>query len=150
VKLDYVLCSLGLLVCLAVGSRCGTVYGREMCETTGGVRFCVEMKGQCDLYHLLPREKVNIKMDMFHIAILNCSNRSIKIVPEYFCGVTAEGRIVVIDPPFYESIEFKTKLRTREIEPQQQVDGFLFFPASSGLIRSLVYSQDPFIEMLLY
>lgn len=149
-KLNYVLCSLGLLVNLAVGGRYGIVYGREVCETTDGVQFCVEMRGQCDLYHLLPTEKTNIKMDIFHIVILNRSNRSIKIVPEYFYGVTTEGRVVVMDPPFYESIEFKTKLRTREIVPQQQVDGFLFFPASSGLIRSLIYNQDPFIEMLLY
>ncbi len=148
--LNHFLCSLGLLVCIALGSRCETACGKEVCETTEGVRFCVEMKGQCDLYHLVPREKTNIKMDMFHIAILNQSNRPIRIVPEYFCGVTANGRIVVMDPPFYESIEFKAKLRTKELEPKQQTDGFLFFPASSGLIRSLIYTQDPFIEMLLY
>lgn len=133
-----------------IGNGCGTAYGKEVCVTAEGVRFCVEMKGQCDLYHLLSREKTNMKMEMLHITIVNHSHQPVKIIPEYFCGVTATGRIVVIDPPFYESIEFKAKLRNRELEPQEQVEGFLFFPASSGLIRTLVYSLDPFIEILLY
>jgi len=150
VKRNYVLCTLGLLICITVSSRCGTVYGREVCETAEGVQFCVEMKGQCDLYDLLSREKTNMKMEMLHIAIVNHSNQPVKIIPEYFGAVTTTGQVVVMDPPFYESIEFKAKLRNRELEPQEQVEGFLFFPASSGLIRTLVYSRDPFFEMILY
>jgi len=138
-----------LLVCMAVGGF-GRACARQVCETARGVWFCVEMKGPCALYHLVPQEKADMKMDIFHIVITNLSDQPIKIVPEYFCGVTEEGRIVVLDPPLYESIELKKKLRTKEIGPLEHMDGFLFFPVSSGLIRTLIYSGDLYVEMLLY
>ena len=147
-KLQHTLYALGILVCVAVGG--GRACGRQVCETAGGVRFCVEMKGPCALYHLVPREKTDMEMDMFHIVIVNRSDQPVKIVPEYFCGVTEDGKIIVLDPPLYESIELKKKLRAKEIRPQEQVDGFLFFPVSSGLVRSIIYCGDFYIEMLLY
>ncbi|MGV8048751.1 MAG: hypothetical protein AB2L21_00140 [Anaerolineaceae bacterium] len=91
-----------------------------------------------------------MKMDLMHVSILNISTRSVKIIPENFYGVTEDGVVIAMDPPFYASIELKTKLRARELRPSEQVAGFLFFPTSFGMVRTLVHDGDPFIEILLY
>ncbi|MGV8056439.1 MAG: hypothetical protein AB2L12_00150 [Smithellaceae bacterium] len=150
-KMTCVLCFWGLSVCVAVFCSLETaVCGREICETIEEVQFCVEKKGPCDLYHLVPREKSNVKMDMMHVSILNHSNGSVKIIPENFYGITEDGLVIAMDPPFYASIELKTKLRARELPPRERMGGFLFFPTSFGMVRTLVHDGDPFIEMLLY
>ncbi len=128
----------------------GVANARETCVTGGGLRICVDMKGPCDIFHLVAGEKSKLKLDLFYVSILNTSRRRIQIRPESFYGVSENGQAIVIDAPFYESIELKTKLRRRELAPQESTSGFLFFPSSFGRIRKLVHGVDPFLEIMLY
>jgi hypothetical protein len=141
---------MGLVLCAtSLGGR-GVAYAWQVCETAEDVRFCVEMKGACELYHLLPKEKGRMRMDLLHVSIMNKSDRWVKIVPEAFYGVTTGGQVIAMDPAFYQSIELKTKLARSELRPWEKLDGFLFFPTSFGLVRTLVYGGEPYIEILLY
>lgn len=123
-----VLCFLGLLPFLLLCFHAGTSFGWEVCRTADKVAFCVRLKGQVDLYQLIPSEKKNIKMEMLEVSIVNNSNGLIRIVPEYFYAVTAEGSVIIVDPPLYESIEMKRKLKAGDVPPRSKAEGYLFFP----------------------
>jgi hypothetical protein len=125
-------------------------YSAERCVNQSGLRVCVQMKGPCDLAHLMPREKTKVKMDLFYITFLNNSDRRVTIDPEYFYGITASGYAVKLDAPLYASIELKTKLRRRDLGPQEQTRGHLFFPSSMGPVRTLIYEGDFLLEIQLF
>ncbi len=126
------------------------LHGKDACVAANGLQICVQMKGPCDIGHLLSRETSGLRMDLFYVSILNKSNQIIKISPEDFYGVTVGGQIIALDAPFYESIELKTKLRRKDLSPQESTSGFLFFPTSHGQIRKLIHGRDPFLEVMLF
>lgn len=123
---------------------------RSTCASAGGVRVCVEMRGPCDLSHLLPREKTRLQMELFHVSIRNTSGVHLGILPENFYGVTVRGQVIAMDPPFYQSIELRTKLRRKNLGPGEETKGFLFFPTASGAVRTIVHGGDPYLEIMLY
>jgi hypothetical protein len=123
---------------------------KEVCISVDGLNVCVLMKGPCDLFHLVPNEKTAMKMDLFHISMVNASARRIRIDPQKFHGVTEDKQPIMIDAPFYDSIEFKRKLMRKDLDPQEKMEGFLFFPSAFGFIRSLVYTGNPYFEIRLY
>lgn len=124
---------------------------RKVCTSTRGITICVEMRGPCDLSHLLPREKTQLEMDIFEVLIVNDSKCSLSVIPEDFYGVTAQGHVIAMDPPFYQSIELKTKLRRRELSPGDQTRGLLFFPRSTaGTVRTIIHSGEPYLEIMMY
>jgi hypothetical protein len=128
----------------------GMVYGKDACVSVGELRVCVQVKGSCDIGHLVSTEKTTLNVDLLFVTILNKSSLRIKIVPEHFYGITVSGRVIAIDPPFYESIELKTKLCRKDLDPQESMTGFLFFPSSLGQIRKLVYGGNPYFEIMLF
>ena len=142
-------CGAVLAVLLSIFAG-GTVYAKDACVSVSGLQVCVQVKGPCDIGYLLSREKSGLKVDLLFVSILNKSSSRVKIVPENFYGITARGQVIAIDTPFYESIELKTKLRRKDLGPQESTTGFLFFPSSLGQIRKLVHGGDPFLEVILY
>lgn len=128
----------------------GKAYSAERCVNQSGLRVCVQMKGPCDLAHLMPREKTKVKMDLFSITFLNNSERRVTIDPEHFYGITESGYAVKLDAPLYGSIELKTKLKKRDLGPREQTRGHIFFPSAMGSVRTLIYEGDFLLEIQLY
>jgi hypothetical protein len=126
------------------------LYGKDACMKWDGLQVCIQSKGPCDLANIMSREKSKLVLDMFHVSILNISDDSIQIDPESFYGITESGHAIAMDPPLYQSIELKKKLQRKKLEPKEQVQGFLFFPASFGRIRTIVYSGDRYVEVQIF
>lgn len=124
---------------------------RKICISARGIKICAEMRGSCDLSQLLPREKTRLEMDLFEVSIINGSRRHLSIIPENFYGVTVQGHVIALDPPFYQSIELKTKLKRRELPPGEQMRGLLFFPRSAaGSVRTIIHGGEPYLEIMMY
>jgi hypothetical protein len=141
----------GMALLLTLLFHVGNAFcAKQACISVDGLNVCVLMKGPCDLYHLVPNEKTNMKMDLLHISIMNTSTRTIRIRPENFHGVTVDKQAISVDAPFYDSIELKKKLIRKDLGPQEKLEGFLFFPSFFGSIRSLVHTGNPYFEIRLY
>lgn len=138
------------LAVILVLISCIHAYGKEICVSGNGLRLCVEMKGPCDLSHLISAEKINMKMDMFHISVFNNSALRVRLSPYSFYCMTEDGHTIVVDRPFYDSIELKTKLRENDIAPGEQLQGFLFFPSALGIIKTIAHKAEPCISVQLY
>jgi hypothetical protein len=123
---------------------------KDICISVEGVRVCVQPRGQCGIDHIIGGEKSKLRMEMFHISISNNSGRKVKVLPENFYGVTEQGLVVVLDAPFYESIELRTKLRRHDVAPNGEVKGLLLLPSSMGRIRTIVYGGNPAFEISLF
>jgi hypothetical protein len=123
---------------------------REICVAEDGLKVCVQMRGPCDISHLVPRETNKMKMDMLYVSIENKSSHRIKVSPQDFYGITTEGHILAVDASFYDDIELKTKLRSKDLAPEEHIQGFLFFPSCFGLVRSLVHSPYPLFEIQMF
>lgn len=139
-----------LLILIVLLIPVGDAYSAERCVNQSGLRVCVQMKGPCDMAHLMPREKTKVKMDLFSITFLNNTERQVTIDPEHFYGITESGYAVKLDAPLYGSIELKTKLRRRELGPREQTQGHIFFPSAMGPVRTLIYEGDFLLEIQLY
>jgi hypothetical protein len=170
-------CALFLLLFLACPMR--AFAARDVCIAAEGLQVCVQVKGPCDVSHLLPMDKTvgkrsggqgagsqrktardrsqpmavdqqGLTMDMFYVAIHNTSSQSIRIMPTGFYGITVGGFAVVMDAPLYDSIGLKTKLPRKDLGPQEKLAGFLFFPSAMGPINTIGYAGSPTFQIRLY
>lgn len=123
---------------------------KDICITVEGVQVCVQPKGPCGLDQVIGGEKSKLKMEMFSVSISNRSARKVKLLPENFYGVTEQGFAVVVDAPFFDSIELKNKLRRQDLMPNGVTQGVLLLPASMGRIRTIVYGGNPSFEIGLF
>jgi hypothetical protein len=139
-----------LWVGVGPGAACCLAAGKEMCTTKYGLEVCVRLLGPCDLSHVLPKERAELRLELLQVAIVNGSNRRFRITPEDFIGITELGQAVALDAPLYERIELKTKLPRAGLEPNQSMQGHLFFPSTFGRIRTLVYNAYPYFYVTLY
>ena len=139
-----------VVVWFLLGSSENALSAKDICITTEGVQICVQPKGPCGLDQIIGGEKSKLKMEMFSVSISNRSGRKIKLLPENFYGVTEQGFAVVVDAPFFDSIELKNKLRRQYLMPNGVARGVLLLPSSMGRIRTIVYGGNPSFEIRLF
>jgi hypothetical protein len=143
---------LRLVVCLVLVflPSSGAFGGKSVCITVDGLNVCVEVRGSCDLSYLISNERPDIHMDLFYISIVNNSARQIRLIPYAFYGVTGYGVPIIMDSPFYESIQVRSKLNRKLLLPKDRVEGLIFFPSHMGSIISIGYGGNPPFEIKLY
>ena len=143
------LCLAGLLVFLFFQST-GAFAGKDVCITMDGLNVCVQVRGSCDLSYLIPNERSDIHMDLFYISIVNNSERRIRFNPNAFYGITGHGVPIIMDTPFYESVQLKNKLVKKYLLQKDRLEGLIFFPSHMGSITSIGYGGSPRFEIKLY
>jgi hypothetical protein len=141
---------LAVLLLVLFFASTGAFGGKDVCVTVDGLNVCVQVRGSCDLSYLIPNERSDIHMDLFYISIVNNSERRIRLVPNAFYGITGYSIPIIMDSPFYESVQLKKKLIKKDLYPKDKIDGFIFFPTHMGSITSIGYGGKPHFEIKLY
>ncbi len=126
------------------------VWASEFCAERNGLAICVEHKGVAPVSELIPSENSAFYLDIFLIKLKNLSPDTITIKPEDFYCTTLSGRALVIDKPLYDKITWPGKLEEYELLPMEEIERFIFFPASRDYVRSIIHRIPPVIEIKLY
>ena len=125
-------------------------HSSEFCAQKDGLVICVEPKGVVSVGDLIPSEKSILFMDVFLLRIKNLSTYTVTIRPEDFYCTTLSGRALVVDKPLYDRIQWPGKLESYDLVPLEEIERFIFFPASKDYIRTIIHRVPPVVEVRLY
>ncbi len=141
---------IGFIIFLILSIVTHKICASEFCAQKNGLAICVEHKGVAPISELIPSENGAFYLDIFLIKLKNLSTDTITIRPEDFYCTTLSGRALVIDKPLYDKITWPGKLEEYELLPMEEIERFIFFPASRDYVRSIIHRIPPVIEIKLY
>jgi hypothetical protein len=127
-----------------------TIHAGEACIRQSGLEVCVQARGPCVVSELMPRETLDMAMDLFVVTVSNHSDRRVRIDPANFVAITESGKAVKLDASLFQSVELGGKLRKTDLGPGERVRGYLLFPSLVGHLRAVAHRGQPAFEIKLY